>query len=79
MNIILEHKIRETFTHNLRGLRKSRNLSQARFAEAIDVEQKRVGAWEENRALPPVEKLIIIADYFQVDLRKILTESISHE
>lgn len=72
--ILLEHRIRATFASNLRKLRLDKSLSQARLAEEIGVEQKRVGSWEEGRAFPQMEYIIRIVDFFDVELRKTLTE-----
>lgn len=75
--ILLEHRIRGIFASNLKNLRKESGLTQAEFAKKIGVEQKRVGAWEENRGFPPMELVLQIVDFFKQDLREMLTVRLS--
>ena len=63
-------------TLNLKFIRKQNNLTQARFAERMNVDQKRVGSWEEQRALPPLHILVAISEEFKVDLKEFLTQEL---
>lgn len=74
--IVLEHEIRETIPVNLKVIRKANKLTQQRFADRMGIEQKRVGSWEEGRAVPSLELLIRICDEFNLDLKKFLTEKL---
>lgn len=74
--ILLEHTIRGLFIANMKRLRKENKYTQARFAEHLGIEQKRVGGWEEQRSFPPIEMLIQIADLFGKDLKDMLTKEL---
>ena len=51
---------------NIIALRKSRNLTQQDFAKVINYSDKTVSKWELGYAIPSVETLKQIADYFGV-------------
>lgn len=50
----------------LKELRKSRGISQKKFAQDILVSQQTVASWETDRTEPSNENLKIIANYFGV-------------
>lgn len=68
--------MREMFITNMKKMRKAQKLTQATFAEILDVNPKAVGAWEEYRSFPSIELLIIISDLFKKDLRDMLTKKL---
>ena len=49
-----EEEIRLNFSKNLLALRKSKGLSQAQLAEALNYTHKAVSKWENNKNLPDV-------------------------
>lgn len=63
---------------NIQFIRKEKGLSQSQFADELGWSKSQVGAYEENRALPSIEKLIQLSDYSKIpvdilirhDLRK---------
>ena len=57
---------------NIRRLRAERDLSVQEFADAMDVTAQTVYRWENNERLPDIVKLVIISDFFGVDIRTLL-------
>ena len=63
---------------NIQFIRNQKELSQAQFADQIGWSKSQIGAYEEARALPSIEKLIQLSDYSKMpvdilirhDLRK---------
>lgn len=76
---MLEHEIREIIPVNLKLIRRINKLTQQGLADRLGIEQKRVGSWEEKRAVPSLELLIRICDLFNIDLRDFLTKKICLE
>ena len=56
------------FSFRIKELREERGLSQARLAKELGVGVGSVGMWESTQEIPPVKKLVKIADYFHVTL-----------
>ncbi len=54
------------FADVLRQLRKSRGLTQARFAELMNVAQATVASWENGTRKPDIETISQIADVLEV-------------
>ena len=52
--------------NNIKELRKSKRMTQRDLAEAMNVSQQTVGAWETERAIPGADTLSELADYFNV-------------
>lgn len=49
-------------------LRNEKNLSQGDLADALDVSRQSVSKWENNMAVPDLEKLIKLCDIFEISL-----------
>ena len=49
-------------------LRNEKNMSQGDLAERLDVSRQSVSKWENNTAVPDLDKLIKICDVFEVSL-----------
>ena len=56
----------------LRELRKEKGLTQEQFAEEFNVSNRTVSRWENGVNLPDIDLLIMLSDYFAVDLRELL-------
>lgn len=52
--------------------RAARGLTQEQLAEIIGVEQETVSRFERGATLPPLTRLIQLADYFEVPLESLL-------
>ena len=53
-------------SNNLKYLRRINGLTQEQFARRIGTKRANVGAYEESRAIPPVDTLKIIANTFGI-------------
>lgn len=53
---------------NIYRLRTEQNLSQGDLADALDVSRQSVSKWENNSAVPELDKLIRLAQIFSVTL-----------
>ncbi len=56
------------FSLRVKELRESKGLSQAKLAKALNVGTGSVGMWESTDQIPPIRKLIRIAEYFDVSI-----------
>lgn len=56
----------------LRELRKEKGITQERFAEIMGVSGRTVSRWETGANMPDLSVLILISDYYEVELREIL-------
>jgi len=64
---------KEIFAANLKELRKRAGWTQQDFADALGVKRYSVGSWEEQRAWPEIDKLILICDCFGgLDMRRLI-------
>lgn len=54
-------------------LRKSRSISQAQLAQALDVSRQAVSKWENDLACPDTIKLIQLADVLDTDVEYLAT------
>ncbi len=57
----------------LRELRKERNKSQEQIAEMFGVSSRSVSRWENGNTMPDISIMIELADYYDVDLRDLLS------
>jgi len=62
---------------NLKALRKLSNLSQTKFSELIELEQKRYAKWEEGRCQPDIDSIIKIASTHKVSIDDLLMKNLS--
>ena len=54
------------------NLRKKNNLTQAEFADILNVTSQAVSKWENGRGIPDIEMLKKISEEFNVDIKDIL-------
>ena len=64
---------------NIRTLRNRMGLTQERLAELVGINRKAVGAYEENRATPPLDKLNRMAELFGVTLDQLTQYRFTHD
>ncbi len=62
---------------NLKKLRKAKRLNQTEFAKIFGLTRATVGAYEEGRAEPKLDKLIEIANYFGLSLDQLIAKKLS--
>ena len=56
---------------NIYRLRAEQNLSQGDLADALEVSRQSVSKWENNSAVPELEKLIKMAQIFGITIGRI--------
>src|SRR5688572_7254090 len=62
---------------NLRYLRQQRGWTQKELAEKLEVKQPVIGAYEEERAIPPLFTLTRIAELFALSLDTLVQTDLS--
>lgn len=63
---------------NIKWLRKQRGLTQAEFAEALDIKRSLLGAYEEGRAKPNYDVLISLAKVSGLSIDDMITKNLSN-
>lgn len=63
---------KQVFAQNLKDLREKTGISQRTLAKKLGVQPTDVSAYERGVKLPTAEKLIKIADFFDVSVDKLL-------
>ncbi len=53
---------------NLRHLRKLKGLTQEQFADYLNVTRSRISSYEENRAVPSIDFIIELSDFFEIPI-----------
>lgn len=61
-------KYTDSFSENLKMLRKYKNLSQDKLADELNLSRSLIGMWESGQRKPSYETLELIADFFNVRL-----------
>lgn len=56
----------------LKELRKEKNLTQEQLAEKFNISSRSVSRWETGTNLPDLSILVELADFYDVDIRKII-------
>lgn len=64
-----------SFPDVFKELRISKNLSQDKIAEELDISSSLVSKWENNQSTPAPEMLEYIADYFSVSVDYLIGRS----
>ena len=57
----------------LQDLRKEKGLTQEQLAEKMNVARRTVSRWETGSNMPDLDILIELSDFYEVDLREILS------
>lgn len=61
------------------ALRKEKGLSQEMLAEMCDVSRQAIAKWENNISNPSIDKLVILADVFDVTLDELVGRKFKDE
>ena len=69
----------EVLSDNLIRLRKSKNLTQAEFANIIKYSDKSVSKWETGSAVPNLETLISISEFYGVTVDDLIRKPLNTE
>ncbi|WP_258109638.1 helix-turn-helix domain-containing protein [Alicyclobacillus sp. SP_1] len=57
---------------NLRKIRLSKGLTQSEVAAALNVSVRQLQRWEQDENAPPLSRLVVICDFYDVDIYDIL-------
>lgn len=60
------------FSERIRGLRKSKKLTQEQLAALVGVERSTIGKWESTSIIPSSDMLIELSDFFNVSIDYLL-------
>ncbi|MFA6620055.1 MAG: helix-turn-helix transcriptional regulator [Bacilli bacterium] len=72
-------ELNEIVANNLATLRKNRHLTQQELAEQIGYSDKSISKWELGKAVPTVDILKELADFYGVTIDALTTEGTSEE
>lgn len=64
------------FGSNIKTIRQVKGLSQKAFADLFDLNRGVISSYEEGRAEPKIETILKVANYFNLNLDKFLTETL---
>ncbi|WP_298369206.1 helix-turn-helix domain-containing protein [uncultured Lutibacter sp.] len=62
---------------NIKHIRVLKGLTQEQLAQELDVSRSRISSYEEHRAVPPIEFLIILSDYFNISIDILVKNDLS--
>ncbi len=60
------------FSEQIKNLRTREKLTQEQFAEKLNITRQAVSNWENDRNLPDIEMLILIAQNFHISLDELI-------
>jgi transcriptional regulator with XRE-family HTH domain len=63
--------------NNIKQIRTLKGLTQEQFAEDLKVSRSRISSYEENRAIPPIDFLIVLSDYFKIPIDILVKNDLS--
>ena len=64
------------FSHNLKTLRLSKNLSQPQLALELGVSKGMISFWENEKYEPTATNIIVVAKYFNISIDDLLLTKI---
>lgn len=64
-------------SNNIKHIRTLKKLTQEQFAEELKVSRSRISSYEENRAVPPVDFLIDLSDFFKIPIDILIKNDLS--
>lgn len=56
----------------IKALRKDKNLTQEQLAEILGVSNRTVSRWETGSNIPDLDMLIMLSDYFDVEIKELI-------
>ena len=69
--------MKESYKHfaaKLKSLRQEKGFSQEQLSRHIKISRPSIGAYEEGRSVPDIEKLIALADYFGTSVDELIRQ-----
>lgn len=68
-------EIKQNFAKNIIRLRKSHHLNQTELGEELHYSSKAISKWENGETIPDIDGLSAIADYFDVTIDELISDS----
>lgn len=62
---------------NIKHLRTLKGLTQEQFAQELEVSRSRISSYEEYRAIPPIDFLIILSEFFKLPIDILVKNDLS--
>lgn len=62
---------------NIKKLRAFKNLNQTEFAALFNIKRSSIGAYEEGRAEPKLDTLIMMSDYFKLSIDELVKKELT--
>lgn len=66
-------------SNKIRELRKKKGLSQEELAEQINVSRQSISKWETAKAIPDMDKIIQLSEFFNVSVNYLINEEHNNE
>ena len=60
------------FNENLKFLRKTKEIGQAKLAQVLSISTKTVSHWETGYTEPSIAQLIALADFFDISIDELV-------
>lgn len=74
--ITTSHQTKWIVSHNLRKIRREKELTQTDLAKELGITRAAIGSYEEHRAEVPLHLIINFCRIFQIDIEKFVTRKI---
>ena len=68
-----------TLGEKIQQLRKATGISQEQLAEQLNVSRQSISKWELNNAVPEINKIIMLSDFFSISTDELLKNSTSQD
>lgn len=65
------------FGENLQNLRKSKNMSQEKLAEKVEVSRQSISKWERGESYPTMNNIMALCSIFHCKLNDLVHESLT--
>ena len=64
-------------SNNIKQIRILKGLTQEQFAEDLNVSRSRISSYEENRAVPPIDFIVELSNYFNIPIDSLIKNDLS--
>jgi len=71
--------IKKCVSHNFKHIRKQKGLTQQKFADLLGVNRAAYAAYEEQRADPPLNVVIVVSNLTGIDINTLLTDELMED
>ena len=64
-------------SNNIKHIRTLKGLTQEQFSSILNVSRSRISSYEENRAIPPIDFLVDLSQYFNIPIDAFIKNDLS--